>query len=206
MLKFCANLSDIAYTTLPTIGEEKSASRAIISRTENTTFISFPGSDNIACWLADLDAETISCLNMGTVHRGFWNTLNAILNPIYDKICLDKNVVFTGHSLGGALAFLAAGYFCNYENMDISAYAFEPPRISIDDTLRQLFIHRNVNAVATRFGEDLVPEIPRILHDWKHPVDLFQFGKPLLPILNIEDHLMKNILPTINEMTDESIT
>ncbi|WP_230963679.1 hypothetical protein [Burkholderia territorii] len=41
-------------------------------------------------------------------------------------------------------------------------YGFEPPRVSIDDTLAALFAAHGVQLHLYRHGEDIVPLVPRL--------------------------------------------
>jgi hypothetical protein len=68
-------------------------------------------------------------------------------------------------------------------------YAFEPPRVSYDLTLRNLLA--KVPLHLYRHGLDLVTSLPP---GGMHPGLLTGFGKPSVPWPNIPDHLMPGIL------------
>ena len=78
----------------------------------------------------------------------------------------------------------------------MAVYAFEPPRVSADDTLGRLL--RPVAVSLYRNGNDVVPMIPRVIHDWQHPALLISGGRAALPIPNIEDHYMERVLEWIS--------
>ena len=190
-----ALLSESAYTSKPTFGDEDSASRAIVSATDDGQCVSFPGTDNAACFLADLDIETISVGGLGTIHSGFYE---AFL-PLKAQLMLCEPSVVTGHSLGAALAILYAAELCLAGTPPKAVLAFEPPRVSIDNTLTELFAAHSVKLLLTWYGEDIVPCIPRVLHDWQHPAPLTRLGHTWeedmpIPIPNIEDHAIGNLV------------
>src|ERR1035437_3681879 len=94
-----ARLAQRAYATTPTIGTENTAARAVVE----SGIVSFPGTDNLACWLADLDAGIQHIPGIGAVHCGFWDTLSSIKRPL---MAIPDVEVTVGHSLGAALAIL----------------------------------------------------------------------------------------------------
>jgi hypothetical protein len=178
-----ALLAQRAYTE-HTLGIADSASRALVVGDA----VAFPGTDNPACWLADLDARVIAVPGMGYAHEGFWKAWQ----NLSDEILWLKPRILIGHSLGAAIAILAAGALCVAGTPPNAVYGFEPPRVSTDDTLGRLLAR--VSVMLYRNGNDVVPMIPRIIHDWQHPVALTAIGTPILPVPNIEDHYMERIL------------
>ena len=73
--------------------------------------LSFRGtqSNSLSDWLTDLDVRSVK-RHYGRVHRGFLNGFRAVsgqLEPLLHRIS-DRKLTFTGHSLGGALATVAA--------------------------------------------------------------------------------------------------
>lgn len=57
---------------------------------------------------------------------GFFNPLNALMTQVMPYLAPTKPVVICGHSLGGARALLAAGFFNKAYKPQV--YAFAPPR------------------------------------------------------------------------------
>ena len=66
------------------------------------------------------------------VHRGFLAAFESLqsaierkLNSLFDRY--GTGIVFTGHSLGAAMANLGAAYFC--EKYTVSLFVFGAPRV-----------------------------------------------------------------------------
>ncbi|KWO60436.1 lipase family protein [Burkholderia territorii] len=181
-----------AYTSTPQIGVEANAARAIVEG----DVVAFPGTNNLACWLADLDIETIAVPGLGTLHAGFWRALCSIREPL---LALPPPAITVGHSEGAALAILFAAELCQAGHAPDAVYGFEPPRVSIDDTLATLFAAHGVQLHLYRHGEDVVPLVPRLLHSWQHPAPLIAIGTPSLPVPNVEDHFIERVIAALSQ-------
>lgn len=186
-----AERAHAAYPDLPTYGDENSAGRANVYDDGKT--VAFPGTDNIACWLADLDVDVITVPGLGGIHEGFWDAYNLIHADVI-KLAPE---VSCGHSEGAALALIYGAMLCLAGKPPKAIYAFEAPRITIDDTIGNLFKAHNVPVYIYRNGNDIVPMVPRLVHDWRHPAPLIAIGEPSLPIWNVEDHFMKHVIAAL---------
>lgn len=187
-----ALLAQEAYSATPDIGNADSASRAIVRHTDVGLCVAFPGTDNLVCWLADLNALPTSVAGVGDVHRGFWQAWLTISASVVAAI--DGNpVTLVGHSLGAAIALLAAAQMTINGNPPVAVYAFEPPRVSPGMAARTLLA--NVPLHLYRNGLDLVPDVPL---GWQHAALLTQIGKPALPIPNISDHSMERVIAALS--------
>lgn len=186
-----ALLAQEAYDAPPDIGKADSASRAIVRETAAGLVVAFPGSDNLLCWIADLDAMPMDVPGMGSVHRGFYEAWTAISTDVLAAID-GRPVTLVGHSLGGSIALIAAACMAVGGNPPSAAYAFEPARVSYDMTLRILL--RQVPLHLYRNGSSPVPELPL---GGVHPWFLTHIGKRagILPI--IADHLLPNIIASL---------
>ncbi len=183
-----ALLAARAYTEPPTIGAASSAARAVVFE---QGVVGFPGTNNLACWLADLDAFIDDVPGMGRLHAGFWRAFQSISEPLMARIDVQ---VTLGHSEGAALAILYAAQLCIAGKPPKAVYAFEPPRVSACGTLAALFAARGVALTLTQNGNDVVPEVPRMLAPWQHAAPLQRIGRPALPCPNIDDHLIAHVI------------
>ena len=190
-----ALIAQEAYTADPDIGVEDTASRAIVRNTADGLCVAFPGTDNLACWIADLDARMVTIAGIGPVHQGFWNAWSAIAAQVMN-IVGEQPVTFAGHSLGAAIAILAGAAFTAAGKPPLAIYGFEPPRVSSDLTVRTLLT--NVPVWLCRNGNDIVPDLPPACY---HAGVLNRIGKPLLPIPNVQDHMMTRVLSALNPGT-----
>lgn len=180
-----------AYSERPSFGAPSSAARAIVFQ---PGVVGFPGTNNLACWLADLDAAAADVPGMGRLHAGFWRAFQSIEGPL---MALTDVTVTLGHSEGAALAILYAAQLCIAGKPPKAVYAFEPPRVSACGTLAALFATYGVSLMLTQNGNDVVPDVPRLLEPWQHAAPLHQIGRPALPFANVEDHLMGRVLAAL---------
>jgi hypothetical protein len=114
------------------------------------------GTNDLRDWLTDFNAFPDSWVGGGLVHQGFARALDLIWNDVIAS--LDKNVpsdcplFFAGHSLGAALATLAASL-----RPPRALYTFGSPRVGDGDfgeTLAGVGIFRVVN------NRDVVTTVP----------------------------------------------
>lgn len=183
-----ALLAQEAYTAAPDIGVADSASRAIVRNTADGLCIAFPGTDNADCWGADFDVVPVAIPGVGVVHRGFWQAWQAISAPVLAAIG-DQPVTLSGHSLGAAIAILAAASLTVAGKTVAAVYAFEPPRVSPDLTVRTLLAKVPVHLYKN--GNDLVTDVPP---GWQHAGLLTHVGVPALPFPNIRDHMLGRVI------------
>lgn len=183
-----ALLAQEAYTAAPDIGKADSASRAIMRHTAVGLCVAFPGTDNLPSWLADLDVLTINVPGVGDVHRGFWQAWEAIAAPVMAAIGAQP-VTLVGHSLGAALALMAAVSLTLVGRPPAAVYGFEPPRVSPAVSVRTLLA--DVPVTLYKNGNDVVPDVPL---GWNHAALLTHVGTPLLPIPNVEDHMIARVI------------
>jgi triacylglycerol lipase len=183
-----ALLAQEAYSAKPDIGVADSASRAIVRNTADGLCIAFPGTDNVASWLADLNTVPRSVPGMGNVHAGFYGAWEAIAPQVIAAIG-DQPVTFASHSLGAAMSILAAATLTLAGKPPVAVYAFEPPRASFDLTLRILLA--KVPLHLYRNGLDVVTNLPP---GGMHPATLIHVGKPSVPVVNVQDHYLNRVL------------
>lgn len=186
-----ALLAQEAYAAAPDIGVADSASRAIVRQTEAGLVVAFPGTDNAACFVADLDAIPMAVPGAGDVHRGFWLAWQAISVDVLAAID-GRPVTLVGHSLGAAMAIMAAVEMTISGNPPAAVFAFEPPRVSPGLAVRALL--SPVNMRLYRNGNDLVPSLPI---GWMHAGLLDYIGEPAMPWPNLRDHEIARVIAAL---------
>ncbi len=98
-------------------------------------FIVFRGTTKAnkkADWLTDACCGLTQGKSGHLVHVGFNQTFNSMLNPIKDfltKNTIKGTVHIIGHSLGGAIAGLAADWIKKKRGISVKLYTFGAPRI-----------------------------------------------------------------------------
>jgi len=116
------------------------------------------GLASVADWYNDFHADLISDPRFpGRVHAGFLESFDNLLPAIKDKIDLKshKQLYITGHSKGGALAFLAAHLFADLAPFCVT---FAAPRVG------DYHFATDYRPLTIRFEspKDLVPRLPPI--------------------------------------------
>ncbi|MDA8416639.1 MAG: hypothetical protein M0Z78_06175, partial [Betaproteobacteria bacterium] len=102
-----------------------------------------------------------------------------------------------------------AGALCIFGKPPKFVYAFEAPMVSIDSILGDVLKAHGVQVIITHNGHDIVPCVPDVLGPWHQPViplELCQTEYPwpkisFDPVANVEDHLIENVIKTINSDT-----
>jgi hypothetical protein len=168
--------------------------QAFMFRTENFMVLAFRGSQEIQDWYTNFSTKlrqftirkegvtTISSYK-GRVHTGFFLGWASIERSVLDQIsrwrkdCLQKGQVLpplliTGHSLGGALATMAAAALSE-NGIDVAGlYTFGQPRVGDWVFTRQL--NNTLNGKVFRFvnNNDIVPHVPPPFSPW-NPTRLY---------------------------------
>jgi hypothetical protein len=116
------------------------------------TFVAFRGTTTLTDWIVDFDFP----LNENGIHRGFYDAAMPLI-PTISEMVNGQRVVFTGHSLGAALATIAAAMVATAKTKE--RITFGSPRVGNSG-----FAHRAMDGLfkAKRYvhGEDIVPTVP----------------------------------------------
>ena len=143
---------------------------------ENTIFIAFRGTNSSNDLKTDISftKEKCSFLNNKGVHSGFLNSynyfkpeLNKKINEII-KTHPNARIIFTGHSLGGAVATLAALDAVNNNNFkdkNISLITFCSPRVLSEEAYKYCMSDKNIkklceNTIRIWRAGDVVSSLP----------------------------------------------
>ena len=141
--------------------DEGNAEAALVEHEEYLCMV-FRGTDEITDWIDNINAFSVKEL-FGEFHRGFWEATEKVwseLEPKYqEKRGKKKRPLFiTGHSLGGAMATIAAAKLIHLDRPFISVYTFGQPRAMNQDAARifntecknRFFRFQNNNDIVTR--------------------------------------------------------
>lgn len=155
-------------------------------------FVVFRGTDshNLGNWIANIEVLTQPYYSLpfpgyedARVHRGFFNCLNSssLAGNISDAIVRarrahgDVPVYFLGHSLGGAMASIAAPHLKALHGLpDVRLWTFGSPRTGnlMFTTLIEEFMSESVRLT---HGHDIVPSLPIALFGYHHvPREVWQ--------------------------------
>lgn len=184
MLQYCskmAEMAEIAYLDKkPAIPKYKKLGYAGYEFIENDgaqchvvwnddeIVICFRGTEpsELSDVLADLNAWPDKAQVGGRVHNGFQNELEKLWENIIDvlEINKDKELYITGHSLGGAMATVAAS---RLKDEVEALYTYGSPRVgtrSFVKSFSHVSHYRFVN------NNDIVPKVPPAFFGYKHHV------------------------------------
>ncbi|MBW4454216.1 MAG: 50S ribosome-binding GTPase [Nostoc indistinguendum CM1-VF10] len=136
-----------------------------------------------------IDEQQIRNIYGGEIHLGFALLMEEILPKIQFLIeeLKPEKICFTGHSLGGALATLAA-YRLRNRDFTISVYTFGAPRVG-DSAFASRYKDSKVPHFRIENKNDIVPHLP--------PNDQTQSK---INILNIVNQLQNLNLPISNKL------
>ncbi|KAI1444830.1 alpha/beta-hydrolase [Annulohypoxylon stygium] len=135
---------------------------------------SFRGSSSIRNWIADLSFILVDCdLVKGCLtHAGFLTAYKEIASDVSAALKTavaaqpTYKIIFTGHSLGGAVATIAAGY-ARKQGYAADLYTYGSPRVGND-----AFVGFVTNQTGSEYRvthlDDPVPRLPPIILDYRH--------------------------------------
>ncbi|MDC0357797.1 lipase family protein [Oligoflexia bacterium] len=149
-------------------GTQCSILKSIAKTPQAIGILVFRGTQNIKDWITNLDTALVPSPSGGMIHKGFLKALEAVWITVEGE--LDKikaPLLFTGHSLGGALATAAASVSSIKPH---AVYTFGAPRIGNVDFNATLAapLFRIVNDC------DMVPTLPPRQLGFRHPGVLMQ--------------------------------
>jgi hypothetical protein len=129
------------------------------NKTSGNVFVTFRGTDTLEDWLSNI---TIRQINhpWGAVEEGFWNLYQQCQESVHAavKAAAGPQVIVTGHSLGGALATLAAADLA-ISGIAVKMYNFASPRTG-SPAFAERFNQQIPVAWRAVNTEDLVATVP----------------------------------------------
>jgi triacylglycerol lipase len=169
-----------AYGPIPPRGSSVLSSRATDTRVlvlsgADDGIVAFRGTANLRNWLTDLECDLKPWQSPhACVHAGFlaaWRSVRSDVIDAVEDFGPDRRIWLTGHSLGGALAMLAAldlkREVSNASHI-AGCYTFGQPRVGNAD-FRAWFnaVHR-ARAFRVVHSDDIVARVPWLLGAYRH--------------------------------------
>ncbi|KEQ18438.1 hypothetical protein GZ78_13175 [Endozoicomonas numazuensis] len=131
---------------------------------EGHTFVVFRGTEYLADWLSNGNITVGSSNHGKSVHQGFMKAFQSMLPQLRDytvKLSNGSQVHCIGHSLGGALATIAAEWLAIEKGIRAKLYTFGSPRVGLDDFARGTTKRLgSENILRVWHKTDIVPCIP----------------------------------------------
>lgn len=146
-----------------------------LDSTAQAIVLAFRGSHSVRNWLADLAAgqQPISWCAGCMVHDGFYSAYMDEAAQLRTTISALKRahpsyrIVATGHSLGGALAQLAAADL-RAHGLAVDAFTYGSPRIGNEQLSHFISTQPGGNNFRVTHADDPVPRLPLILMGYQH--------------------------------------
>ncbi len=186
--KILANLKKEDPKFINVYGYSKNTAQAALVEHSDYFCFAFRGTDEIKDWLDNVNVFPEKAL-FGEFHRGFWRSLEDVWEPLYKqynglwKEDVSKNVLvngkliinkkprpifITGHSLGGAMAMIAAARLIHEDRPFTSAYTFGQPRAMSIMTSRIFNTEAKGRIFRFQNNNDIVTRIPARMMGYSH--------------------------------------
>ena len=154
----------------PTINEPTTDTQVLIrGGGESPVFVVFPGSASRADWATNLRAGKVKGRVAGRVHAGFHEAMESIRTELSARLAGRHYVIIAGHSLGGALATLAADALDAWMPARVGAvYTFGSPRCGNGAFARSYNARLHDQTFRLVTARDPIPRIPWLLGTYRH--------------------------------------
>jgi triacylglycerol lipase len=143
---------------------------ALAANDDDHLYLAFRGTDSeVIDWVQNAEFSPIRGELSGRVHSGFHRGLGDLWPDIAPVVAAAaKPVIATGHSLGGALATLAAARLHESGHPVAGIYTYGQPRTGLRD-FRDVYADR-LDELTYRFINhiDLVTRVPLLVQGYRH--------------------------------------
>ena len=151
-----------------------SSSQACVIAHEDYIAAVFRGTDEIADWLDNLNVVPISG-PFGKVHKGFhnalmdvWPSMRRTIREIRKEDGQRRPLWLTGHSLGGALATIAASLLVEDDEPFFGVYTFGSPRCGDREFARVYKVEAGARTYRFQNNNDIVSRVPARMMGYRH--------------------------------------
>jgi triacylglycerol lipase len=158
---------------------DRNDTQALILEREDFMILAFRGTEADAGDIkADADFIKTPGPLGGNVHRGFLGAFNEVWNladgpfKLIDELQrsgVDKRLFITGHSLGAALAILAAASLAEHLYYPDGVYVFGAPRVGDWRFVKALDARLYCQIWRLENNNDIVPRVPPWFFGFRHP-------------------------------------
>lgn len=162
-------------------GFDNNSAQAAIIVHEDYLCWAFRGTNEIVDWLDNINAFSTKKL-FGEFHRGFWKSVEDVWEGLWKKHKelqgkKKRPLFITGHSLGGAMATIAAARLVHKDRPFYGVYTFGQPRTMTRDTA--LIFNSECKSRFFRFqnDKDIVTRVPARLMGYSHVGSYFYINE-----------------------------
>jgi hypothetical protein len=161
-------------------------------------YLVFRGTESTADKITDIDIRRHGWFGKVKVHNGFYHQFEAVKDAITNDLKIHpevKELIVTGHSLGGALATIAAAHFAaENKELVVKCYTYGAPRVG-NKTFIEWF-HANVKQhYRVTNCHDPVPLVPLFRFYHTHNQLLLEEDKK---VKFIKKDFMKLVRPCVS--------
>ena len=184
---WCAEFSRLAYGDFATVLEpslsgvgfkliaepfDRNGTQGYLAEGPDFAVLAFRGSDDVAAWATNLNALPAPWRGGGNVHRGFAEALDVVWREIEAALARTAGpLFFTGHSLGAALATLAASLW-----PEAALYTFGSPRVA-DGCFEAATRRRPGYAARYVNHRDVVCRVPSARLGYRHMGEVYNIDR-----------------------------
>ncbi len=153
-------------------GADANSAQAALIEHKNYLCMAFRGTNEVKDWLDNINAFSVKVL-FGEFHRGFWNSVEDVWAPLDAELRalqarIPRPVFFTGHSLGGAMAVIAAAKYIHEDKPFTGLYTFGQPRTMTRETSRIFNAECGNRYFRFHNNNDIVTRIPARFMGYSH--------------------------------------
>jgi pimeloyl-ACP methyl ester carboxylesterase len=152
----------------PTIDDPVTDTQVYVEIHDRVAHVLFPGTASVRDARTDAQIKKMEWLHDGRVHRGFMRSYSCISQRLIVQLAQADKIILAGHSLGGALATLAADDLRQLGWNIGGVYTFGSPRVGNWEFARaynELLAERTFRI--TNAG-DPVPWVPFVFGTYRH--------------------------------------
>jgi len=172
--QWCSSVSGFVVTDV--VSDSLTSTFAYIGYKGSVVEVVFRGSTDITNWILNLNVFTpisFPGVSGAKVHGGFWASYITVKDTLTAKVLAlatarrATSIVFTGHSLGGALATLTAAQFYSRTTIPITVYTFGSPRVG-NAAFSSFYNSVVPNTFRNTYKSDIVVHLPPTNMDFLH--------------------------------------
>jgi triacylglycerol lipase len=158
-----------AHDAAPNVVDRHTDTQVLVEQLPDGRWaIVFPGTASLRdAWTDVKIRKERWTINGGRVHRGFANAYRGVWDAISHRLPFNSRLIIAGHSLGGALATLAADTLNGPHHVE-GVYTFGSPRVGNATFARNY--NKDLRNVSYRFvnAGDPVPHLPWVFATYRH--------------------------------------
>lgn len=152
------------------------SAQGLVIEHERSIIAGFRGTDEFGDWLDNINVVSVE-FGFGEVHKGFLNALMDIWPAMKSRIrelrptgrhCEHLPLWLTGHSLGGAMATLAAAQLIDEDSPFYGVYTFGQPRVGNREFARIYNVEAASRSFRFQNNNDIVSRVPARAMGYSH--------------------------------------